>query len=72
MKLTRLRRRVTHDLKVDVYKLVARAVEEGVARGWQRAHKHTDEPTPISIKQSIEDAVLAEMSEIFIWPNNFE
>ena len=71
MKLARRRRRQTigSSLKVNVYKLISRTVEEGVARGWQQAHKYTDEPKPDFIRQKIEDSVLSELCEIFIWPD---
>jgi hypothetical protein len=51
-------------IKVNVYKVLARAVEEGVAYGWNRAHKHTDTPSAEAIKEEIENAVMNEISEV--------
>jgi hypothetical protein len=65
----RRRRLVSHGLRVNAYKLISRAVEEGIARGWQRSHKHTDCPDPSFVRQQVEEAVMLELSEIFIWPD---
>ena len=41
------------------------AIEEGVNRGWHRAHKHVENPTEESIKDSIEDHVMSAIYEYF-------
>jgi len=52
-------------LKPKTWKVLQQAVEAGVAYGWQRAHKHVEEPSEDAIKQAIEQAVLNEISEWF-------
>ena len=47
------------------YRLLVRCVEDGVAYGYNRAHKHTESPSEDMLKAKIEDAVLAEISEWF-------
>lgn len=68
MKLLKRRKiRQILPIKVDIYKIMARAVEEGVRYGWNRAHKHTDEPSKEHTIEQIENAVMNELSEIFIF-----
>ena len=45
-------------LKPKTWEVLRMAVEEGVAYGYQRAHKHTDQPSEEAVKQAIEEAVL--------------
>lgn len=54
-------------VKVDLYKLIARAVEEGVAMGLNRAHKYTDKPTRNEIAENVEREVLSEICELFVF-----
>ncbi len=56
---------VTGALRVNVYTVLSRAVEEGVALGWQRARKHTEKPSADGTKQAIEDAVMNQIAEVF-------
>jgi hypothetical protein len=51
-------------LKADIYKILSRAVEEGIAYGWNRAHKFTDKPNEETIKDEIEKAVMNEICEV--------
>jgi len=69
MKSVRRRIKPGLHLEVNVYKLVSRAVEDGITSGWYRAHKHTDAPGSEEIKWQIENAIMNELSEIFIWPD---
>lgn len=55
-------------IMVDAYRVIARAVEEGVKYGWNRAHKHTDNPRPDHVQSEIESAVMNSLSEVIIWP----
>jgi hypothetical protein len=41
------------------------AIEEGVRRGWQRAHKHVENPTEGAIIEHIEEAVMSQIYEYF-------
>jgi len=72
MKLTRRRKfKARHGLQIDIYRLVSNAVDCGVEAGWNRAHKHTDTPTPEAIKCEIESAIMNELSDVFIWPDPY-
>jgi hypothetical protein len=50
-------------MKANTYKVLVRAVEEGVQWGWNRAHKHTDNPTDLALQNHIVEAVLNEVCE---------
>lgn len=50
-------------MKANTYKVLARCVEEGVAWGWNRAHKYGDNPTPEALQNHIVEAVLNEVCE---------
>lgn len=54
-------------MKADEYKLMDRCVEEGVSLGLSRARKHNDNPTDQQISSAIQDAVMANVSEWFIF-----
>ena len=41
------------------------AVEEGVALGYHRAHKHVDQPDEQQLRQAIEEAVMGCIAEWF-------
>lgn len=56
-------------VQVDAYKVIARAVEEGVTYGWNRAHKHTTSPSESLVKETIESAVMNALCEVIMWPN---
>lgn len=44
--------------------LLERCIEDGLTRGWNRAHKHTDEP---SEERILEEQFNAIMGEIWEW-----
>ena len=69
MKLHRRKIRSNLRLDVDVYRLISRAVENGIEVGLRRAHKHTETPDKETIKWQIENEIMNELSEIFIWPS---
>ena len=50
--------------KVRLYPILARAVEEGIAYGYNRAHKHVDQPSEEAIRTAIHNAVMGELAEI--------
>lgn len=45
--------------------ILERAIEDGVKRGWHRAHKHDDTPDPQYIQDCIEEGVWSELNEVF-------
>jgi hypothetical protein len=57
--------RVTGGMRVRAYEVLRRAVEEGVAYGWRRAHKHTDAPGEDAIVDHVVQGVLNEVCEYF-------
>ena len=59
------KRTVTGGMRVKAYEVLHRAVEEGVLRGYARAHKHTDDPGEETMKYEIENAVLGNICEVF-------
>ncbi len=60
------------NLQVNTYKVLARCVEEGVSYGWNRAHKHVDDPDPAAIQDAIQDAVMNAICEYFEFPESGE
>ena len=54
-----------NQLRVNVYAVLARAVEEGIEYGWNRARKHVENPTPEQIKSAIYEAVMTGICEYF-------
>jgi hypothetical protein len=63
--MMRAKRRVRGGMKIRPYPVLCRAVEEGVAYGWQRAHKHVDAPDAETIEEQIVTAVLNEICQYF-------
>lgn len=45
--------------------LLERCIGDGLERGYNRAHKHTDKPTEQQICQNQFDAILADIFEAF-------
>jgi hypothetical protein len=45
-------------------------IENGILYGWNRAHKHTDEPTEDQIKYVMRDAIMHEVYEWFEFDEN--
>ena len=59
-------------MRAKEHAVLDRAIEEGVAYGWRRAHKHTDNPTKDEILAHIEQAVMFEICEWFEFRNEYE
>lgn len=59
-------------MKAKEYNLIAECVENGVMLGWNRAHKHTDQPDPQHVRECIERAVLNEICEWFDFEDKYE
>lgn len=59
----------TVGLTPKVYPLLCTAIEDGVAGGWHRAHKHTDDPTDDDAIETITDYVTNAILEAFDIPD---
>lgn len=51
-------------LEIKLYDLISRAVSEGVAMGWRRAHKHDPKPDELYIIDTIETEVMNALCEV--------
>lgn len=54
-------------MKINAYRVIERAVEEGIAYGHRRAHKHTNTPSESSLFEELHRAIMLELSEIIEW-----
>jgi len=52
-------------MKVRSYVILERAIEEGIVRGWQHAHKCNDKPDVEMIKGAILQDVMSKVYEVF-------
>lgn len=52
-------------MKVKTRVILEQAIEEGVNRGWRRAHKYVENPDEHVIIDHINDAVMAQIYEYF-------
>ena len=52
-------------MKVKMYPLIERLVEEGIDAGWNRAHKHAGEPYGDAIKDTIHRYIMQGFDEAF-------
>lgn len=51
------------------YRLICKCVEDGITDGWNRAHKHQETPSPETIRNQIEIAVMGEICHWFTFPD---
>ncbi len=61
------RQPVVCPIRMQTYEVMARAVEEGVALGWRRAHKHHDRPDEGVILTAVYEAVMSAVCEVFVF-----
>lgn len=52
-------------MKPKFHRIIEDCIEDGVKRGWHRAHKHNENPAVETIHQEIEDAVMSQLVEYF-------
>ena len=52
--------------------VLSQAVDNGVQRGWNRAHKHDGEPPDDTIMDEIRESVINEICEWFIFEDEVE
>ena len=60
----RRKRGVRHVVRVNLYRLVQQTVEDAVAYGYRRAHKHTDTPTEDQVVTEVENAVMNNLCDL--------
>jgi hypothetical protein len=56
--------RIRNNVRINAYEVISRAVEEGIAYGYNRAYKHTSKPSEDIIKHEMENAVMNSLCEI--------
>lgn len=54
-------------MKVKSYAVLDHAINNGINYGWNRAHKHNDNPSAETIKEEILFAIMNEITEWFIF-----
>ena len=52
-------------MKPKIHVILSQAIEEGVRRGYSRAHKHNEDPSEEVICHTIEDCVMSAIYEYF-------
>jgi len=52
--------------------LLEMCINEGVLRGYRRAHKHVENPTEESICEHIEEQIMSSLYDYFNFPNDDE
>lgn len=52
-------------MKARTFPVLDQCIETGIRLGWNRAHKHTDTPTPENVQQAISAAIWNELYEWF-------
>tara|TARA_R110000851_G_scaffold88913_1_gene194096 strand:+ start:456 stop:629 length:174 start_codon:yes stop_codon:yes gene_type:complete len=52
-------------MRVKKYSLIEQIVEQGVAAGYRRAHKHTDSPDEETITYCVEQYIMQGFDEYF-------
>lgn len=59
-------------MKAKSYVILQRAVEEGFKRGYARAFKHTDNPTPELVEESVITAIMGDICDVFTFDDEPE
>lgn len=59
--------KVQATIRVRTYPIIDEAVEAGVKYGWNRAHKHVEDPEGEQIIEAIHDAVMGALCEVLVF-----
>jgi len=60
-------------MKAKMHVILEMAIEQGVRRGYSRAHKHVENPSEDCIIEQIEDAVMSQIYEYFTFdPEDYQ
>jgi hypothetical protein len=54
------------------YDVVSQAIDDGVATGWRRAHKHLDDPSEDTILEQIAQEVRSALCEVIDFEEELE
>jgi len=57
-------REIASGVRVRAYEVIRRAVEDGACRGVARAFKHTEQPSRDLLIDSVEEAIMGELSDV--------
>ena len=52
-------------MKPKIYNILSDAIEDGIRYGYQRAHKHTDDPDRAVIENEIHNAIMGQIFQYF-------
>lgn len=55
---------ISSSVKLDVYKILSEVIERSVRYGYNRAHKHVENPNEDHIVETIHTAVMNDLCEI--------
>jgi len=58
-------------MRPKTFRLIEQSVDDGVKRGWKRAHKHDDTPSEEFIINAISAAVIEEICEWFSFEDDY-
>lgn len=50
--------------------ILRRAIDEGVDKGWNLAHKYVNNPTENAIREAIVEGVIGNICEVFSFTNS--
>ena len=65
-----MKTRIQSSVKFNSYQIIDRAVEEGVATGYRRAHKHTANPSEKLLKECIYLEVMTSLCGVLDFPGD--
>ena len=54
-------------MKLRAYRIISDAIDRAINYGYNRAHKHTEAPDAETIKGSIYNEIMNELSEVIDW-----
>ena len=54
-------------MRANEHLVMSECIERGIARGYRRAFKHSDNPVHEHIMQELEQAVMTEICEYFVF-----
>jgi len=68
--MTHQKKKIAGTVRARTYPIMCEAVEDGIAAGWYRAHKHTDKPDGETVKAQMYDAIMLVICERFTFEDN--